>query len=299
MSVTIGIIGIGNVGATTAYTLLLEKLCTTILLYDTNEERCAGHVADISDAESLHGSRVRTGTMSEIAQADIIIITAGKPQVPGQSRQELATTNAAIMRAICSKLKPLNPRALIVVVTNPLDLMTALVQSLVDLPHTQVIGSGTWLDTQRLRKHIAQEVGVNSRSISAMVLGEHGDEQCAVWSHANIVGMPIQEGFLSVRECTALAEATMQEAYTIIAQKEATYFGIAACVADICTACIYDQKRILTISAYVPKYGVYLSMPHVLGSHGVEQTLLLALAKDERSKLKATALRMQKELVGL
>src|SRR5579863_7035237 len=275
----IAIIGAGSVGSTAAYALLLKNIAAEIILIDIDEIRCQGEILDLSDALSFDGtSRIRAGTAQDAAKANIIIIAAGKAQNPDETRQKLFSANKAIISNIFTSIKPINPQAIIIMVTNPVDPLTMLAQSLSGLQRNQVFGTGTFLDTLRLRGLIAQKADVSIESINAYVIGEHGDAQCAAWSSADIAGIPIAQfpGILK-EDCTIMAQQTKDKAYDIIACKGSTSFGIAACVAAMCEAIIFDQKIIMPLSTYVEKYKTCLSMPAVLGENGIEKIISIPL----------------------
>jgi L-lactate dehydrogenase len=295
----IAIIGAGFVGSTTAYALLLKKITAEIILVDINEVRCRGEILDLSDALSFDGtSQIRAGTAQDAAQADIIVIAAGKAQNPGETRLALLKTNKSIITDIFTAIKPINPQTIIIMVTNPLDSLTALAQSLSGLPHNQVFGTGTFLDTLRLRGIIAQKVNVSAASVNAYVIGEHGDSQCAVWSSAEIAGTPIAQ-FPGIKreDFENLAQQVKDKAYEIIACKGSTSFGIAACVASMCEAIIFDQKIVIPLSTYIPEYDTCLSMPAVLGENGIERLLPIPLNNDEQKKLSDSAQQLRALLI--
>jgi len=287
----IAIIGAGFVGSTTAYALLLKKITAEIILVDINETRCRGEILDLSDALFFDGaSQIRAGTAQDAAKADIIIITAGQAQTPGQTRLELLKTNKSIISDIFTAIKPINPQTIIIMVTNPLDTLTSLAQSLSGLPHSQVFGTGTFLDTLRIRGIIAQQVGVAAASVNAYVIGEHGDSQCVAWSSADIAGTPISE-FPGIKKenLERIAQQAKDKAYEIIACKGSTSFGIATCAAAICEAIIFNQKIIMPLSTYIPEYAVCLSMPAILGENGIEKILSIPLNDDEQKQLENSA----------
>ncbi len=287
----IAIIGAGIVGSTTAYALLLKKITAEIILVDINETRCHGEILDLSDAMFFNGtSQVRAGTPQDAAQADIIIITAGKPQNPGESRLDLLKTNKAVIADIFANIKPINPQTIIIIVTNPLDPLTMLAQTLSGLPRNQVFGTGTFLDTLRLRGFIAEKTGVAPGSVNAYVIGEHGDSQCVAWSSAEIAGTPISKlPGMKKKDLDLIAQQVKDKAYEIIQCKGSTSFGIAACVAAMCEAIIFDQKIVMPLSTYVPEYKICLSMPAVLGENGIEKVLPIPLSDNEQKKLQNSA----------
>jgi len=283
----IAIIGAGSVGSTTAYALLLKNIAAEIILVDVNEVRCRGEILDLSDALSFDGtSKIRLGNAQDASQADIIVIAAGKPQGPGEKRLELLKANKPIFEAIFSAIKPINPHAIVIIVTNPLDLMTHYAQSLTDLPRNQVFGTGTFLDTLRLRGIIAEKTGVACESIDAYILGEHGDLQFPAWSSAQIAGIPIaQYPGIQKKDLNDIADAVKNKAYEIISCKGSTYFGIATCVARMCEAIVFDQKLVMPLSTYIPEYTMCLSLPVILGENGIEKILPIPLDSDEQKKL--------------
>ena len=287
----IAVIGAGSVGSTTAYALLLSNVTGEVLLVDIDEKRCKGEVLDLSDALPFcEASKVKTGTPREAGQADIIVITAGLAQQPGQTRIDLAEKNAQIICEIVGSLEPINPHAIILIVSNPVDVMTLCAQRFSGLPRNQVFGSGTLLDSQRLRGSISKLIGIAEQSIHAYIIGEHGDTQLPVWSSVQAGGIPIINfPQLTVEKRDEIAHATRKKAYEIIECKRATFYGIAACIAQICEAIIFDQKMIMPLSTYVQEYDVALSMPVVLGERGIEQQLAIPLSADERAKLEESA----------
>jgi L-lactate dehydrogenase len=295
----IAIIGAGIVGSTTAYTLLLKKITAEIILVDINETRCHGEILDLADAIPLNGtSQVRTGTPQDAAQADIIIITAGKPQNPGESRLDLLKANTLIIADIFTSIKPINPQAIIIMVTNPLDPLTMFAQQVSSLPRNQVFGTGTFLDTLRLHGIIADKLNIAPSSVNAYVIGEHGDSQCVAWSSAEIAGTPIMKfPGIATKDLDFIAQQVKDKAYEIIQCKGSTSFGIAACVAAMCEAIIFDQKTIMPLSTYIPEYEICLSMPAVLGENGIEKILPMPLNSDEQKKLTDSAQQLHKLLM--
>jgi L-lactate dehydrogenase len=286
MSNRVAIIGIGNVGATIAYTFILRGLAAHIMLVDANTKRCEGEEHDLADALAFsRTTTVKQTCCAEARNADFIIIAAGFAQKPGETRLDLVTKNAAVIRSIMQNLEPINPNSIVLMITNPVDIMTSVAQSCCSLPKNRVIGSGTWLDTQRLRRYLGAELCVAPESITAFIIGEHGDSQCVAWSQATVGGTPLEKTNLSAEQRVCIAEKTRQEVYLIIEKKCATFYGIAACVADIYESVLFDQKRILPVSSYHPSLGVCLSLPVVLGCAGVEQELLLQLSTEERTCL--------------
>lgn len=297
----IAIIGAGTVGATTAYTLILKNSASEIILIDIQDIKCKGEVEDLSDALSFSTtSHVSMGTLSEAGQADIVIITAGIAQKPGQSRIDLLRTNYTIVTDIITKMKPLRSDLIIIMVSNPVDVLTYAVQQMAGLPKNQIFGSGTLLDTQRLRHIVRDTLHVAEQSIHLYVLGEHGDSQFAAWSSAAIAGKPILN-FPHVNQSAldTMAEQAKRKAYDIIECKGSTAFGIASCVAAYCQNIVSDAQRVTPVSCYIEEFGVCLSMPVVLGSSGIEQILVPQFNEQEQQKLEASAATIKKYIQEL
>lgn len=291
----IAIIGAGAVGSTTAYALLLKKITAEVILIDINETRCHGEILDLADAATLNGTCIiKSGIATDAAQADIIIITAGKTQGQGETRRDLLATNTKIIADIFQAIKPIKSSTIIIMVTNPVDILTSLAQSVTDLPRNQVFGTGTFLDTLRLRKIIAEKTNVSPESIGAYVVGEHGDSQCVAWSSADITGTPLSQlPGIQQEDFEKIAQQAKNTAYEIISCKGSTHFGIAACLARICEAIIFDQKLVLPLSTYNEKYDTVFSMPVVLGENGIEKKISIPLNDEEQKKLQSSAKQLQ------
>ena len=290
----IAVIGVGAVGATTAHSIMMRNIASEIILVDVCQERCLGEVLDLSDAiPACSTSRVTLGTVKDAGLADIIVITAGARRKQGQTRLDLIKVNQKIVASIINQMVPINPKAVLIVVSNPVDIMTFWTQKLANLPLQQVFGSGTYLDTQRLRGYISEKLGISQQSIGAYILGEHGESQFAVWSSAQIAGVPLKnfEG-ITAEELDRLAQVAKQKGEDIITLKEATFYGVAACVADICESIIFNQKRVFPVSTYNEEFGVCLSMPTVIGENGIEQVLSVSLDEQEKAKLASSAKRL-------
>ncbi len=287
----IAIIGAGRVGSTIAYALMMRNVVAEIMLVDINQELCAGEVEDLSDALSFSStSAVYTATPEQAAKADIIILTAGKAQEPGQSRIDLVQTNATIAKSVVSSLKNINPDAVIIVVSNPVDIITRVVQETGILPATQIFGSGTMLDTQRLRGYIAKKVDVAEQSVHVYILGEHGDSQFVALKDADIGGVPLEKfPGLDKGIIETLAKKARDKAYEIIKCKGSTYYGVATCVAAYCENILFNQRRVMPVSCFVERLGVTFSLPCVIGQKGIEQIIDIPLDQKETEQLEASA----------
>jgi L-lactate dehydrogenase len=297
----IAIIGAGVVGSTTAYTLMLRNIAAEIILIDIQDIKCRGEVEDLSDTLSFSTtSKVSMGTLQQAGQADIVIITAGIAQKPGQSRVDLLRTNYKIVTDIIAGMKPLRSDLIIIMVSNPVDILTYGVQQIAGLPKNQIFGSGTMLDTQRLRHIIRETVNITEQSIHLYVLGEHGDSQFVAWSSATIAGKPILDfPGLTQTALDAMAEQAKHKAYDIIECKGSTAFGIASCVSAYCQNIVSDAQRVTPISCYMKDFDVCLSMPVVLGSRGVEQICMPPLNAHEQQQLRASAATIKKYIQEL
>lgn len=297
----IAIIGAGRVGTTTAYALMLKDLAAEILLVDVDPQHCRGEILDLSDVLAFSAtSIIREGTYKEAGQADIIIITAGIAQKPNQPRTELITTNSKIVCTIMENIQPINPEAIVLAITNPVDLMAYQAFKYAKLPASQVFGSGTLLDAKRLEGFVAQKVNVAEESVEISILGEHGDSQFPVWSSAHVSGTPLLEWpGVTQKLLDSLAQKSREKVYEIIACKGSTFFGIASCAAHICHSILFDQKRVLTVSVYDKAKDLYYSMPAVVGQSGIEKIVEVKLTQEEKKSLeksRTALMEIRKEL---
>lgn len=292
---TIAIVGAGVVGSTTAYTLMLQNLISKLILIDIDDLKCKGEVNDLEDVLSFsHTSEISIGTLQDAGQADIAIITAGIPQKTGQSRNDLLKTNYEVIKNVIEGMKPLNPNLIIIMVTNPVDILTYACQQFSKLPKNQVFGSGTLLDSQRLRDLISKKVTIAPQSIHVYVLGEHGDNQFVTWSTGSIANTPITHfKQLDQKELNTMAKAAQQKVYNIIECKGSTAFGISSCIAAYCQNILFNTKRITPVSCYLENLDICMSMPAVLGAHGIEQILIPPLNEEEKKYLATSAENMR------
>ncbi len=292
----ISIIGAGSVGASIAYALILKKIQATIQLIDTNKSKCRGEILDLSDALAFCGHSLITGaTMKDAYESDIIIVAAGQRQKIGEDRIALYKSNKEIVSTIMRELKPIHQNSIVIMVSNPLDLLTLHAQKESGISKQHIFGTGTFLDTQRLRELIANKLSIACRSIHTYILGEHGDTQFPAWSSSYVAGIPLTT-LLTQNELDALADETKNRASEIISCKGATYWGIATCTATLCESIIYDTKQVTPLSVYAEQFGVYLSLPAVLGANGIEQILDIPLDKKEQEKLAISAAKLKKLL---
>jgi L-lactate dehydrogenase len=309
-SVKVGIVGAGRVGATFAYTLLLRGLVGEIVLVDLDRDRARGEAMDLAHAAPLsYPERIRAGTYDDLSGAGIVMIAAGASQKPGESRLDLSKRNTEIFRSIVPQVVKNAPQAILLVATNPVDLLSYVAWKLAGFPSQHIIGSGTVLDTARFRHLLAEHLGVDPRNIHGYIIGEHGDSEVAAWSRTAVAGIPLDEyctrcgcGF-SEDEKHGLFEKTKNAAYEIIAAKGATSYAVAAALGRIVEAILHNQRSILSVSTRVPEsegFGdLYLSLPAVLGSSGVERVLSLPLSKEEHEALKRSASVLREQIEAL
>ena len=297
----IAIIGCGFVGSACAFALMQSGLFSEMVLIDSNEERAEGEALDISHGLPFSKPmQIYSGTYDDITDAGIIAITAGAGQKPGESRLELVHKNVEIFKSIIPEISKRNYKGILLIVSNPVDIMTYTALKLSGLPSNQVFGSGTVLDTARLKYLLGEHLGVDARSVHAFILGEHGDSEIAAFSSANVSGIELKK-FCDFACKTDKHEEAMKEiaedvklsAYEIIKKKGATYYGIAMSVRRICEAIILDQKSILPISCLQNgKNGienVVLSRPMIVGKHGAERSVEISLSEEERRAIKSSA----------
>lgn len=299
-SIRVAVVGVGNVGATFAYALLLSGYAAEIVLIDSNRAKAEGEAMDLNHAVPFtHPTRVWAGDYADCAGAVVTVLAAGANSKPGETRLDLVERNAAIWRQIVPKVVEHNPGGILLVATNPVDVLTYVAWKLSGLSAKRVIGSGTILDTARFRYLLSQHFGVDARSVHAYIIGEHGDSEVPVWSLANIAGMRLPE-FCRAQGVTCDAAAfekifhqTRDAAYRIIERKGATYYAVAAGLMRITQAILRNQRSVLSISSLVENYynldDVCFSLPTVVDRGGVESVLRLELSPEEVEKLRHSA----------
>lgn len=289
------IIGTGAVGSTTAYTLLLRNRMDELVLIDANTEKAAGDALDMNHGMPfLGGSKVWSGTYADCAGADIIIITAGAAQKPGESRIDLLKRNVGIFDSIIEQILPYTKDAILLIASNPVDIMSFMAWKKSGLPAERVIGSGTLLDSARFRYLIGQKLKIDPRSVHAHIIGEHGDSELPVWSLANVAGTELQ---LSDEDKDHIFQNTRDAAYQIIQAKGATYYAIALALDRICTAILDDEGAVLNVSTLLTHYcGVsdaYLGVPCVIDRKGIRETLELTMTEKEQELFHKSAAKLK------
>ena len=298
----IAVIGCGAVGAASAFSLMESGLYSEIVLVDVNRERAQGEAMDISHGTSLMTPmRIYAGSYKDIADAAIIVVTAGAAQKPGETRLDLMHKNIAIFNSILKEIRRVEPKGVLLVIANPVDILTYYAARMSGLPDNRVFGSGTVLDTARLRTLLGSKLNIDSRSVHAFVIGEHGDSEIVTWSHANISGVPLPDFYalrgMNMDDLQKIEEEISNDvrnsAYEIIKRKGATCYGIGVSVRRICSAIVKDEKSILPVSTVL--HGTYaiegcaLSVPAIVGKDGVEGLVPVAMSEAERIDLLKSA----------
>ncbi len=285
------IVGTGNVGSSIAYALLNQRTAVKeLILTDIDREDAKGEVMDLSDALAVAPSylKLKAGDYSDAKDVDICIITAGANQKPGETRTDLAKKNSKIIKEIVEAVMASGFDGIFLVVSNPVDTLAYLTYQYSGLPPERIIGSGTVLDSARLRYDLAKKLGVHPKSVHAYQVGEHGDSEFALWSLATIGGEKI-ERLVSKTDRTQIELDTRNRAYEIIRKKGATYYGIGSCVTQIVNCILNDEKRVLSVSNYDDNNEVYSGFPAVVGRDGVERRLELPIDEKEAIKLQRSA----------
>ncbi|GAA0085777.1 L-lactate dehydrogenase [Clostridium sp. CTA-7] len=303
----ISIIGAGSIGATTAFALLQKEVAREIVINDINQEKALGEVLDLMHGSSLNSPcNVILGSLEDTRDSDIIIITAGVAQKPGETRLDLVDKNYKIFKSFVPTIAKLSPNAILLVVSNPVDILAYMTYKLSGFPKNRVIGSGTVLDTTRLRSLLGKYFGIDGRSVQGFVLGEHGDSEFVPWSSLTIGNIPIKDFSEQLKiewdEATekVISDDVKNSAYEVIKRKGATAFSVAAVLTRIVEAFLKDEKTILTVSTLLNDYlGVndtYLSVPTIVGKNGVEKVLNIELSKEEEEKFVSSA-KIMKEYI--
>ena len=287
------IVGCGFVGSASAFALM-----------QSDADKAYGEALDISHGLPFSKPmQIYSGTYQDISDASIVIVTAGAGQKPGETRLDLVRKNVGIFKSIIPEIAKYNKSGILLVVANPVDILTYAAAKLSGFPENRVFGSGTVLDSARLKYLLGEHLGVDSRSVHAFIIGEHGDSELAAWSSANVSGIPLSKfcemrGYFSHEESMKkIADDVKNSAYEIIEKKKATYYGIAMSVKRICEAVVRDEKSILPVSSIQKGNfgisGIALSMPAIVGKNGVEGLVPIELNEEEKSSLIASAAKLQ------
>ena len=290
------VIGCGFVGATTAFTLVENGVFSELVLLDVNKDKAQGEAMDINHGIPFaRPVKVYAGDYDDIADCGLVIITAGANQKPGETRIDLVNKNVKIFKTIIPQITKRNKDCILLIVSNPVDILTYVTLRLSGFPPNRVIGSGTVLDTARFKYLLGKKLKVDSRHVHAFIIGEHGDSELAVWSSANVSGVDLDEFFelrgisdsKNIRE--KMYEEVRDSAYKIIANKGATYYAIAMATQRIAECIVRNEHSVLTVSSLVNgHYGVEdvcIGLPAIVGRNGIEAVLDIPLSKDESDNL--------------
>jgi L-lactate dehydrogenase len=296
----VAVIGCGFVGSATAFALMQSKLFSEMVLLDVDFDKADGEAMDIAHGVPFAGQmKIYAGNYEDIADAAIIIVTAGANQKPDETRLDLVNKNVAVYKNIIPQIVKQGFEGILLVVSNPVDILTYAAVKLSGFAENRVIGSGTVLDTARLKCALSEHLGVDSRNLHSFIIGEHGDSEIAAWSSTNVSGIPLDDfcemrgHFNHAQAMREIAEEVKNSAYEIIEKKDATYYGIAMSVKRICESIVRDEKSILPVSAIMHgNYGIEgiaLSMPAIVGANGVETHVPIALSDEEIESLHHSA----------
>ena len=304
------IVGCGFVGASIAFRFLQQGLFSHLVLLDANQAKAEGEAMDLSDGLPYGAAmEITAGTYDDITDCGLVVITAGANQKPGETRLDLIEKNTAILQSVIGEITARDFEGILLIVSNPVDVLTYAAWKISGYPRERVIGSGTVLDTGRLKQLLGEELGVDSRNIHAFIIGEHGDSELAVWSEANVSGLDLED-FCRIRgraldkeEMDRLYREVRDSAYEIIRRKGATYYGIAMAVGRIAACIVKDERAVLPVSVVLSgQYGLEglaLSIPSIVGRNGLKEILEIPLSGEERQALDASARQMKAAIASL
>ena len=287
MKYKVVIIGCGNVGMSYAYALLNQKTrVNELALIDLDEKRIEGEVMDLNHCLSFAPTpmTIKKGSYEDCSDATIVMIAAGANQNPGETRMDLINKNSKIFKEIVTKVMENGFNGIFLIATNPLDVMTYVTWKYSGLPHHKIIGSGTILDTARLRYMISEKLNISTRNIHAYVIGEHGDSEFVPWSSAQVGTQDIKD-FISEEELNQISEKVRNAAYEIINRKGATYYGIGMCLVRITNAILSDENSIITVSSYDKTNDIFVGGATIINKNGCKERMYIKLNEEETKKL--------------
>ncbi len=304
------IIGCGFVGASTAFSLLHKGLFSELVLIDVDQKKAEGEAMDLSHGRPfVHPMKIYAGNYDDLSDCALIIITAGANQKPGETRLDLVHKNVGIFKSIIPEITKRNFEGILLIVANPVDILTYAALKISGYPKERVIGSGTVLDSARFRYLLSEHLKVDSRSVHALIIGEHGDSELAVWSAANVSGIDLDDfceiqGHYNHQESMDRIYHTVRDsAYEIIERKGATYYGVAMAISRIAESIIRDEHSVLPVSSLMEgEYGLQdlcISVPTLVSQEGAEKVLEIPLNEEEAQKLKESARELHKVLEEL
>ncbi len=306
----IAVIGAGGVGATTAYALMVQGVGSEIVLIDVNKEKAEGEAMDLRHGASfVNPVDIYAGDYKDLADAKLIVITAGTAQKPGESRLDLVKKNTGIFKNIISSITEYNQEGILLVVTNPVDILTYLSYKISGFPANRVIGSGTVLDSSRFRSLLSKNCNIAASNVHGYIIGEHGDSEVPVWSLTNIAGTkienycPICNKGCNERDLEEISNQVKNAAYEIIDKKGATFYAVALGVSRIARAILRDENAVLTVSSLMEGYygveNMSLSLPTIINSKGIERVLELPLSEKEEKDFKDSAQKLKENIKEL
>lgn len=281
------IIGCGNVGMSYAYALLNQRTSVNeLVLIDLDEKRVEGEVMDLNHCLAFAPSKIdiKRGTYDDCGNAKIVVIAAGASQNPGETRMDLINKNSKVFKTIVTKVVDSGFKGVFVVATNPLDVMTYLTWKYSGFDHHKILGTGTSLDTARLRYLIGDKLGIGPKNIHAYVIGEHGDSEFVPWSNAT-VGLQTIHSFLTLEDKEEISTSVRNAAYEIINRKGSTYYGIGMCLVRITNAILGDENSIITVSTYDKQNDVFVGLPTIVNKHGAKERIYVDLTEEETIQL--------------
>ncbi len=292
------LVGDGAVGSSYAFALVNQGIAQELGIVDIFKEKTEGDAMDLSHALAFTApKKIYSADYSDAADADLVVLTSGAPQKPGETRLDLVEKNLRITKSVVTAIMASGFNGVFLVAANPVDILTYATWKFSGLPRNRVVGSGTSLDTARFRHALAEKIGVDARSVHAYIMGEHGDSEFAVWSHANVAGVKLEQWFqenkyLNEEEIVELFESVRDAAYEIIAKKGATFYGVAVALARITKAILDDEHSVLPVSVFQDGHygieGCYLGQPAVVGAEGVINPIHIPLNDAEAQKMRAS-----------
>ncbi|WP_071130558.1 L-lactate dehydrogenase [Enterococcus timonensis] len=300
------LIGDGAVGSSYAFALVTQDIAQEIGIVDINKKKTEGDAQDLSHALAFTTpKKIYSAEYSDAKDADLVVITAGAPQKPGETRLDLVNKNLKIIKSIVEEVVASGFNGIFLVAANPVDILTYAVWKFSGFPKERVIGSGTSLDSARFRQAIAELVGADARNVHAYILGEHGDTEFPVWSHANVAGLQIYEWVkdrpeVDQEQLVNLFFGVRDAAYTIIEKKGATFYGIAVALARITKAILNDENSVLPLSVYLDgqygQEGIFIGAPAILNREGIREVIEIPLSDSERDRMDASAAQLKEVL---
>jgi L-lactate dehydrogenase len=300
------LVGDGAVGSTYAYAMTLQGIAQELVICDIAKDKIKGDSLDLADAQPFsYPKTIRPGEYSDAADADLVVITAGAPQKPGETRLDLVNKNLNILKTIIDPIVDSGFNGIFLVAANPVDILTYATWKLSGFPKERVIGSGTSLDTARLQKFVGEELNIDPRSVNGYIMGEHGDSEFAAWSHLSIGGVTMHEWMQQHPEVTqatldGIYDKVVHAAYDIINTKGATFYGIGTALARISKALLSDENTVLALSNYMDgEYGVkdiYIGSPAIVNRKGLRQIIEVPLTDEESAQMKKSADELHKIL---